>query len=120
MFKFIIILTLTTLVFVVQAIDDSKFTCLGCVTSFEGADDVLNQSLEKLPASHKVKLIKVHKAEKQIISGIRYEINADVTLNSYSPENCDFLIISQPWLKNGIKATMRCREGEKVINWRHN
>ncbi|KAI8118430.1 Sarcocystatin-A [Lucilia cuprina] len=97
-------------------------SCAGCPVKLTGNDikiseDVLNKSLTKLAAGDGpvYKLVKINSASRQVVSGSKYVINADLMDENEKVKTCDIEIWSQAWLENGIQVTFDCPGEEKLV-----
>ncbi|XP_023293227.2 sarcocystatin-A-like [Lucilia cuprina] len=87
------------------------------ITASNDAEKALLLSLSKLAAGDGpyLRLEKIHSATTQIVSGSKYQINADFIDNDEKLKNCDVTIWAQPWLEKGIQVTFECVGEEKVV-----
>ncbi|XP_075148814.1 sarcocystatin-A-like [Haematobia irritans] len=121
MFKFFVLLTLSTLV-LVNATDDTPQTgCGGCRTPLEGddlkeAENLLKTSLSKLAAGDgpSFSLEKINSAYRQVVGGSKYGFNVDLNDSTSGHKNCDIdliFLISNP---NEVEVTYKCGDEEEV------
>ncbi|XP_037816881.1 sarcocystatin-A-like [Lucilia sericata] len=87
------------------------------VTASNDAEKALLLSLSKLAAGDGpyLRLEKIHSATTQIVSGSKYQINADFIDNDEKLKNCDVTIWAQPWQEKGIQVTFECKGEEKIV-----
>ncbi|XP_037816883.1 sarcocystatin-A-like [Lucilia sericata] len=117
--KYVLILCLISLATFAYGNPES---CVGCPVKVTGNDikkseEVLNKSLTKLAAGDGpvYKLVKINSASRQIVSGSKDVINADLMDENEKVKTCDIEIWSQPWLDNGIEVTFNCPGEEKLV-----
>nr|AZC99219.1 Sacrostatin-A [Bactrocera dorsalis] len=61
---------------------------------------------------------KVNSATKQVVSGITYRYNVDLTDENKNVKNCNVQIWSQEWLENGNQVTIDC-SGANAIKFNY-
>ncbi|XP_039964203.1 sarcocystatin-A-like [Bactrocera tryoni] len=60
------------------------------------------------------KISKVNSASKQVVAGISYRYNVDLTDEDKNVKNCNVQIWSRQWLKNGNQVTVVCSGANAV------
>ncbi|XP_017966299.1 sarcocystatin-A-like isoform X3 [Drosophila navojoa] len=93
---------------------------VGGITELSGddlkeAEVTLNKSLSKLASGDgpNYKLGKIIKATRQIVAGTKYVYDVELIEGSKT-KVCNVVIVSQPWLENGIEVTFNCPDGQVV------
>ncbi|XP_017874310.1 PREDICTED: sarcocystatin-A-like [Drosophila arizonae] len=93
---------------------------VGGITELSGddlkeAEVTLNKSLSKLASGDgpNYKLGKIIKATRQIVAGNKYVYDVELVEGSKT-KVCNVVIVSQPWLENGIEVTFNCPDGKVV------
>ncbi|XP_017966301.1 sarcocystatin-A-like isoform X4 [Drosophila navojoa] len=60
-----------------------------------------------------LRLGKIIKATRQIVAGTKYVYDVELIEGSKT-KVCNVVIVSQPWLENGIEVTFNCPDGQVV------
>nr|XP_014098561.2 sarcocystatin-A-like [Bactrocera oleae] len=79
---------------------------------------ILETALSKLSTGDgtSYKISNVDSASKQVVSGILYKYNVDLTDKDENLRKCNVQVWTRQWLKNGNQVTIDCR-GAKVLKF---
>ncbi|CAD6992824.1 unnamed protein product [Ceratitis capitata] len=97
-------------------------SALGAETNLTGqgltrATLQLELALSKLSAGSgpSYKVVKVHTASQQVVTGTLTKYNVDLRDSNNAVNNCNVEIWSRPWLSNGNQVTIACAGGSSVV-----
>nr|XP_018908898.1 PREDICTED: putative cysteine proteinase inhibitor 7 [Bemisia tabaci] len=92
--------------------DNQKPPVLGA-PELISVDDAKIQELSKVALANlqtsaggndKLSLVKIHKASKQVVAGMKYDLTMEVSNSKNESKKCEVQIVEQPWISSDPKV----------------